>query len=189
MFPKFTLKTSRQLREEASQKKMRDTALATPRGLDGFLSEEQKKLDDLRASVTGFLNDIHAHFEGSDVEVYLTDKFLSRSKEENITKPGQRRYAIKWPLRVSGTYVQEISFVYTETGKGVRTDYIINSAYGNVEMVNDEFSDGDSPTKMEAEVEENFRTVYRFENHEAFTDSTRKLPEAFVARLRSLPPI
>lgn len=172
----FTMKTDHQLQMEAYGQRQIERKLETPRGLTATIDAKQKEVDDLRAKSTDFLNSIEAHFGFRQTAKYLGPNYMSRSKLEDVENESKRRFAIRWrhvdygPKGSTEAKAYEVTFVYTAIPTGVRIDYIATSSGGATrEVINDNYNPSfDDIYKELNAFDDSFRSVRRYDSHEAF---------------------
>lgn len=179
----LTFKTSQQLEEEKRAQRHQKRIMETPTGLRSFIDDKQEQVDKLRETTDAFLSDIEAHF--GEHAVYLGPAHTGRTKYENIELGAKRRIAIKWVDFLDGAE-NTIAFVYTETEKRVRVDYVRTVEVGFDES---RYSALEVFAETPNDEDETFRTVRRYDSHEAFMASGHKPPAWFIDILKQRRPI
>lgn len=186
----FTLKTERQLDREHAEAVATRRTLETPHGIRSFIDDQQKRVDEMRAKTDAFIKDIENHFGAA--AKYLTPAYTGRSKYDNVETGEKRRIGIQWRDRIytfDDCFVTTISFAYTETKTGVRVDYILRKASGPKEVINDNYDpEADNIYKTENTSDDSFRSVRRYDSHDAFVNSGDHPPTWFVEALSTRKP-
>ena len=181
----FTFKTDMDLHKEECAAEVRARTLATPHGLRSFIGDQQKIVDTMKSNTEAFLTDIENHF--GDAAKYLTPAYTGRTKFENIEELSRRRIGVKWVDRIysyDDCILSTIGFVYTETVKGVRLDYVKKTISGAKEVVNDNYDpETDKVYKTQHAFDDDFRSVRRYASHDDFVSSGDKPPKWFIEAL------
>jgi hypothetical protein len=163
----------------------RARVIATPHGIRSFIDDQQLALDAVKAKTDAFITDIENHF--GPAAKYLTPAYTGRSKFENVEKGVNRRIGVQWLDRVysyDDVTATTVAFVYTETDSGVRLDYIQQRVSGPKDVINDDYNpERDDIYKTRYSFTDAFRTVRRYDNHEAFVNSGDHPPEWFLDAL------
>ena len=182
----FTLKTTGQVLNEQQDQRVRAAKLAAPTGLRGFITKEQQRIDELAARTDKFCGQIEQHF--GQYAVYLEQEHGGKTKFENASETSGRKFAIKWVKHRATDYSSVVvAFVLTEAkDHGIRIDYIYSKQDGLSEVPNDNWTGeehasllgGKGVYKLQANVQDSFRTVRRYLDMESFLEEGQ-LPQWF----------
>lgn len=188
----FTGKTTREIAAEGYAERHAAVLRASAKGFDSFVTDEQQKVDALKARVDGFLADIRGHFRKHGLEAHLEQAYAPRTKFEDL-EHGVRRMGIRWHRNdVVTDMATQLGFAFVEEQGGVRIDYLYSHEPAfqdrsrTREVVSDRYDDADeTPYRWQTMYNDTFRSMRRYELYDDFVDDKNPMPDWFVILMKT----